>query len=149
LFDAPCKMFKGAMFYLDTGVYYLTQNWFDHAMAIYDIPGLLNQSYAFLQWQAYYVWNQVRLPSWILNASLFGYEISFASHPGLIHRYGVLNSLFTDKGFIILSMRQDWHSCQWSATFIEVVTTNDKRLIGDTLTNLDGDIDQFEFKYLE
>jgi hypothetical protein len=37
-----------------------------------------------------------------------------------------------------LNMRQDWHSCQWSAKMIEIVYDQDRR----------GE-ENFEFKYIE
>lgn len=140
LFDAPCKMFKGAMFYLNMGVYYLTSAWFDRVMNNYSPSEMLTIGERYLKWQVYYLWNQSRLPTLILNASLFGLDTANTSYAGLIHSYGVLNALSptNNKYFIILSMRQDWHNCQWAGTFAEVNWNADRRSAGD-----------FEFKYLE
>jgi hypothetical protein len=135
-------MFKGALFYLDTGIYYLTEGWIDFAMEQYAIPDLLDRYYRFLHWQTNAVWNQNRLETKLLPSTLFGLDTA-NGYASLIHKYSVLNDPeYTDLNFIILSMRQDWHTCKWSATFACINDETNVRQGG----NSNGE--NFEYKYL-
>lgn len=144
LFDAPCKSFKGAMFYEDSGDYFLTANWIDFAMETYAIPDLLNYAYSFLHWQCNAAWNQTRLETWLLQSYLYGFDFA-NGHPGLIHKYSILNAIspVNRMNFIALSMRQNWHDCTWRVTFAGINDTANVRQGG----NSNGE--NFEFKYLE
>lgn len=143
LFDAPCKSFKYAMHYFDSPDYFLTANWIDFAMTQYAIPDLLDFAYTFLHWQVNAAWNQNRLETKLLPSTLFGLDVG-NGYAGLIHKYSVLNDPnYTDLNFIILSMRQDWHNCTWSATFAAINDTTNVRQGGE------GSGENFEFKYLE
>lgn len=143
LFDAPCKSFKHGMMYLDTGVYYSTTNWMDKAMETYspaDIPASMTSGNKFLRWQLFSVWNQIRLGRRVFQFSLHGYDIASGSHAGIIHKYSLQNSIApnSQQSFVIISMRQDWHTCQWSCTAVEILNSEDRRSEGT-----------FEFKFIE
>jgi hypothetical protein len=144
LFDAPCKMFKGAMFYFDSPNYLLTAGWIDFAMEQYAIPDILDLYYRFLHWQTNAVWNQNRLETWVINSYLFGLDTA-NGYVGLIHKYSILDQdePVNRMSFIILSMRQNWHDCTWQATLAEINDSDNVRQGGGT----NGE--NFEFKYLE
>lgn len=141
LFDAPCKMFKGAMFYYSGGNYYLTSQWFDRVVLALVPDEGLNIGEMFLKWQTYYVWNQLRLSTRILNGSFFGIDTASGDYVSIINRFAFHynNALYpvNNMYFIILSMRQDWHSCQWTGTLAQVHRISDSREQGI-----------FEFKYI-
>jgi hypothetical protein len=144
LFDAPCSMYKGAMFYEDTGDYLLTSQWVDFAMEQYAIPDLLDFGYAFLHWQCNAVWNQNRLETWILNSFLFGLDTA-NGYVSPIHKFSAMSQSdpLSRMSFLILSMRQNWHDCTWQATLAEINDSASVRQGG----NSNGE--NFEFKYLE
>ncbi len=144
LFDGPCKEFKYAMFYEDTGEYFLTANWIDFAMEQYAIPDLLNKYYEFVHWRTYDAWSQNRLPTWILQQDLFGFDVA-NDYASLIHKYSLSDALapVSNMNFILLSMRQNWHDCVWTVTLATVNDTTNVRNGSDSAG------ENFEFKYLE
>lgn len=144
LFDAPCKMFKGSLHYLDSGNYLLTSQWVDFAMEQYAIPDLLNFGYAFLHWQTNAIWNQNRLETWILNSFFWGLDTA-NGYVASIHKFSMpaQSDPLIRMNFLILSMRQNWHDCTWQATIAEINDSANVRQGG----NSNGE--NFEFKYLE
>lgn len=143
LFDAPCKSFKYGMMYESGGDYFSTSNWLDYSSYLQhnEAPGVtaLGET-PFLTWQVWSLWNQFRRPRRIFEFSFYGLDTA-NGHAGMWHKYTYLDAgLFEiyDMAFIILNMRQDWHSCQWSAKMIEIVYDQDRR----------GE-ENFEFKYIE
>jgi len=137
-------MFKGAMFYEDSGDYLLTDAWVDFAMEQYAIPDLLDFGYAFLHWQCNAVWNQNRLETWILNSFFYGLDTA-NGYVASIHKFSLPAQLepVNRMSFLILSMRQNWHDCTWQATLAEINDSDSVRQGG----NSNGE--NFEFKYLE
>jgi len=144
LLDAPCKSYRYAMHYEDSGDYLLTSQWVDFAMEQYAIPDLLDFGYAFLHWQCNAVWNQNRLETWILNSFLYGLDVA-NGYVSPIHKFSIPSQLepLSRMSFIILSMRQNWHDCTWQATVAEINDSASVRQGG----NSNGE--NFEFKYLE
>ena len=144
LFDAPCKSYKGAMFYEDSGDYLLTSAWIDFAMEQYAIPDLLDFGYEFVHWQCNAMWNQARLETWIFNSYLYGLDVA-NGYVSPIHKFSMPNQLDPVRrmNFLILSMRQNWHDCTWQATIAEINDSASVRQGG----NSNGE--NFEFKYLE
>lgn len=144
LFDAPCKMYKGAMFYFDSPDYLLTSQWVDFAMEQYAIPDLLDFGYAFLHWQCNAMWNQNRLETWIINSYFYGLD-SANGYMATIHKLSMMaqSDPVNRMSFLILSMRQNWHDCTWQATIAEINDSANVRQGG----NSNGE--NFEFKYLE
>jgi hypothetical protein len=144
LFDAPCKSYKGAMFYLDSGVYYNTSAWVDFAMEQYAIPDLLDFGYEHTHWMCNAMWNQARLETWILPSNLFGFDVA-NGYVSPIHKFSLPAQLapVTNMNFIILGMRQNWHDCTWTATLATVNDTTNVRQGGNSAG------ENFEFKYLE
>lgn len=143
LFDPPCKSFKYGMMYLDTAVYYPTSNWLDYSSYLQhnEAPGVAALGATpFLTWQVWSLWNQFRRSRRIFEFSFFGFDTA-NGHAGMWHKYTYLDAgLFEiyDMAFLILNMKQDWHSCQWSAKMIEIVYDQDRR----------GE-ENFEFKYID
>ena len=142
LFDGPCHSFKGAMHYFDSPDYLLTANWIDFAMEQYAIPDLLDYGYEFLHWQCNALWNQARLETWVLNSYLLGMDVA-NGYISLIHKISVSNALspVSNLNFLILSFRQNWHDCTWTATIAEINDETNVRQGGG------GSGENFEFKY--
>jgi hypothetical protein len=143
LFDAPCKSFRYAMFYKVGSDYFSTSNWLDYASYLMhnEAPGVTALGATpFLTWQVWSLWNQFRRSRRVFEFSFFGFDTA-NGHAGMWHKYTYIDAgLFeiSDMGFLMLNMRQDWHSCQWSAKMIEIVYDQDRR----------GE-ENFEFKYIE
>lgn len=142
LFDPPCLSFKGALMYEDTGDYFGTSLWFDRAAETYapsTIPTSMVNGERFLRWQMFAIWNQIRRSRRIFQYSLFGLDTG-NGHAGIIHQYTIQNAGLPINAlyFLILSMRQNWHDCTWTATMMEVNYITERRAEGT-----------FEFKYLE
>lgn len=144
LFDAPCKEFKGAMFYEDSGNYLNTSAWVDFAMEQYAIPDLLDFGYEHTHWMCNAMWNQGRLETWILNSYLYGLDVT-NGYASPIHKYSMPAQLspLNRMNFLILSMRQNWHDCTWQATIAEINDSDSVRQGGE------GNGENFEFKYIE
>jgi hypothetical protein len=144
LFDA-CKGFTGAMMYEDSGDFFSTSNWTDFNIYVQHNDEMLPEAalgeVQFLHWQAYSLWNQFRRSRRIFEFQFYNLDTA-NGHAGVHHRYtynAAQLGVIQDMSFIILSMRQDWHSCQWSAKMIEINYDQDRR---------DPD-SSIEFKYLE
>lgn len=142
LFDPPCPSFLGALMYEDSGDYFGTSNWFDRVAEAYapsTIPASMVNGERFLRWQMFSVWNQIRRSRRIFQYSLYGLDTT-NGHAGIIHQYSIQNAGLPINAlyFLILSMRQNWHDCTWTATMMEVNFITERRAEGT-----------FEFKYLE
>lgn len=148
LFDPPCKSFRHGMMYLNA-TYFATTNWMDKAMETYspaDIPASMTTGERFLRWQLFSIWNQIRpigtkgMGRRVFQFSLHGYDTASGSHAGIIHKYSLQNSItpHSEQSYIIISMRQDWHTCQWTCTAVEILNSADRRSEGT-----------FEFKFIE
>ncbi len=144
LFDAPCKSFKGAMMYEDSGDYFNTSAWVDFAMEQYAIPDLLDFGYEHTHWMCNAMWNQGRLETWILNSYFYGLDVA-NGYASPIHKYSMPAQLspLNRMNFLILSMRQNWHDCTWQATIAEINDSDSVRQGGE------GNGENFEFKYIE
>lgn len=143
LFDAPCKSFRYGMMYKVGSDYFSTSNWLDYSAYLQhgQTPAVTALSETpFLTFQVWSLWNQFRRSRRIFEFSFYGYDTA-NGHAGMWHKYTYNDAglaEISDMAFLILNMKQDWHSCQWSAKMIEVNYTEDRR----------GE-ENFEFKYID
>ncbi len=145
--DSPTKIYKGAMFLLVNGAYILVGNWFAAAPFGNSYPPNQDYLHPYGYIQAFSVWNQYKGyndPTTgrgkginIFSGSLKGLTDSW---PDMLHKYILTdtNSQTNNRYFMLLSLEQDWKTCIWTGTFIEVYNT----VIYKTYN------DDFEFKYL-
>lgn len=144
--DAPAPLMKGAMFLLIDSVYKLFPNWFAASVHGNSYPPADDWLHPYGYIQAFSVWNQYKgyknnldrgIGINVFAGSVFGLQDDW---PDLLHRYTLedSNAQTNNRYFILISMEQDWKSCIWRATFVEVYN----RVI---LKSYD---DTFEFKYI-
>lgn len=140
--DSPKKLFKGAMFYLDTdGKFKLTGKWFDYSLSPTIVPVIPDvadmKPYGWHQAQA--VWNQYRKEVTIVPGDLLG--ITETDLPDLLHRYVLADPSVTtrDRYFKCLHYSMSLKSCEWDTYFIEVFKTDESKVYDSTT----------EFKYIE
>lgn len=97
--------------------------------------------------QAFSVWNQFKGVNDPTNGRGLGINIFSGSvvgltsnWPDMIHRFTLtdLNVQTNDRYFMLISMEQNWRTCIWTATLVEVFNST----VGKTYT------DTFEFKYI-
>lgn len=149
--DSPAPIFKGGLFYeTDAGPFKLIQNWFAAAPFGNSYPPNQDYLHPYGYIQAFSVWNQykgvnVTLPGGqirgkginIFEGSVYGLTDVW---PDLLYKFSLTdaNTQTNDRYFMLISLTQDWKSCIWTATFIEVYN----RVIYKTYD------DPFIFKYL-
>lgn len=144
--DSPAPLLKGSMFLLIDSVYKLFPNWFSASVHGNSYPPSDDWIHPYGYIQAFSVWNQYKgynnnldrgIGINVFSGSVRGLTSSW---PDLLYRYTLedVNAQTINRYFILISMEQDWRSCIWRATFVEVYN----RVI---LKSYD---DPFEFKYI-
>lgn len=145
--DLPRPIFKGGMFRLVSSDYVLVPVWFAAAPFGNSYPPDTTYLHPYGWIQAYSVWNQYKgynnslsrgIGINIFSGSVVGLTDAW---PDLLHRYELTDfDLQTiNRYFILISFEQNWKTCLWSATFIEVYNRVILKSYSDSLT----------FKYLE
>lgn len=123
--------FHAATFETTGTNYNLTNRWKDFSI---DPNGLGWERFA--KWQLYWVWNQVRTEKRIFDMALKGLNSNTANYCDVVHKY--YNNVFSlhnrNKHFLILHCEQNWYTCQWTATMIEIDDVEDSRTYADTFT---------------
>lgn len=129
--DAPVPLAKGAMFLFNNGSYIICPYYF--TFAVYGGPPPNTDylhPYGYIQ--VYSVWNQYRGVENPVNGRPVGINIFSGSvvgltdsWPDLLHKYILTdtNPLTNNRYFLLLSLQQNWKSCIWQATFVEVYNT--------------------------
>jgi hypothetical protein len=128
--DSPAPVLKGSMFLLIDGAYWLFPVWFAAAPFGNSYPPDTTYLHPYGYIQAYSVWNQYKGYN-LTSPAIRGIGINiFAGSvkgltdvwPDLLHRYTLtdLNQQTIDRYFLLISLEQDWKSCIWTATLIEV-----------------------------
>ena len=111
------------------------------ALALETDPSFLHP-YAYIQ--AFAVWNQFRGTDDadgrgrgvnIFTGSVLGLT-SFLTWPDLLWKFILAdsNENTNDRYFMLISFSQDWRSCIWTGTFIEVYNTAVGKVYTDTFT---------------
>lgn len=144
--DSPTKIFKGAMFQLNNSAYVLFPTWFNAATNGGTYTGLPSTDYLhpYSYIQAYSVWNQFKgyntatTPVRGIGINIFSGSVKGLTNdwPDLIHRITLTdtNAQTSDRYFLLISLEQDWRSCIWTATFIEVYNRVIYKSYSDVLT---------------
>ena len=97
--------------------------------------------------QAYSVWNQFKGVNDPVNGRGLGLNIFGGAvvgltddWPDMIHRFSLtdLNAQTNDRYFMLISMEQNWRTCIWIATLVEVFNSAVGKTYGDP----------FEFKFI-
>lgn len=135
--DAPKQSFKGAMFIFDGSEYRLVSRYYSSSQFSLGPPASQDFVNRYGYHQAFAVWNQYR--NTIRKFTGTGISLG-ASWGDVIHRYSLTDNHPDSNGryFLLISFDQNWKSCQFSATFIEVYNF----YTGKTYT------DPWVFKYL-
>lgn len=141
--DSPRKTFKGAMFFLRTdGVYMLTVKFWSSAPFALGNPPDTSYYHPWGYLQAFAVYNQVRAGLRVFEASLYGLFTGESPDqwPDLMNKYLLTdtNDNTDNRVFMLVSFEQDYKTCKWTGTLIEVYNTVTGKISTDT----------FEFKYL-
>ena len=146
--DSPVKLFKGSMFLYVNSVYILFPNWFN-AATLGNTVVVPSQDYLhpYGYIQAFSVWNQYKgyntsSPVRGIGINIFSGSVKGLTDdwPDLLHRYNLTdtNLQTINRYFILTSLEQNWKTCIWTATLIEVYN----RVIFKSYS------DPFEFKYI-
>jgi hypothetical protein len=123
--DSPRKEFKGALLFLDSnGVYRLASHFYASNVTALAPPTDQFSVHPFGYIQSFSVWNQYRLANRIFPSRLYGLfrEASPDEWPDLINKYQLTDSNrnTNERYFLLIAFEQDWRTCRWSGTFIEV-----------------------------
>lgn len=139
--DSPRKNFKGAMFFLSNGTYFLTAVFFEAQLyAMGPVTDLPYNTFGYIQ--AFAVWNQYKNANRIFPSQLYGLLAGTSPEdwPDLMKKY-----LLTDtdpntnnRFFMLISFSQNWKECKWNGVLIECFNTE----TGHTLD------DDHDFRYL-
>lgn len=142
--DSPAPILKGGLFQYNNSAYWLFPNWLNAGSNGGTYIGLPSTDYLhpYGYIQAYAVWNQYKgynnaltrgIGINIFQGSVVGLTDNW---PDLIYRFTLTdtNNQTNSRYFILISLEQDWKTCIWRATFVEVYNTVIFKSYSDTLT---------------
>lgn len=141
--DSPAPILKGSMFLNPAGEYILFPNWFAAAPWGNSYPPNQDYLHPYGYIQVFSVWNQYKgynnpsngrgIGINIFQGSVYGLTDSW---PDLLHKILLTdaNQQTNNRFFMILSIEQDWKSCIWQGTFIEVYNRVILKSYNDTFT---------------
>lgn len=135
--DAPRPILKGAIFFENSGTFYLSQLYYPAAKyAIIGTPEV-QQIRPYGWHQVFSVWNQYRNSYTIITGDVWGLPVNAAD---LCNRFVLTDphDLLVNRYFMLISFSQDWKTGIWKATFVEVFNSDESK---DYAT-------PFEFKYI-
>lgn len=136
--DSPKPLFKGALFIYDGSGYVLVSRFYNLWRT--PTPTDPDDYYNFGKIQALGYWNQYNRAMRVFDGSMQGLNSS-TGVPDCTWKYELTdaNDNADNKIFMCVGFEQDFYSCEWKGTFIEVHDT----VIGKTFD------DDFLFKYIE
>ncbi len=127
--DSPTKIYKGGPFLFVNGKYILFPNWFAAAPQGNSYPPTIDYLHPHSYIQAFSVWNQYKgynapVTNRGIGINIFEGNVKGLTDnwPDLLHRYTLTdtNPQTDDRYFILISMEQNWKTCIWKGTWIEV-----------------------------
>lgn len=141
--DSPVKIFKGALFVYN-GTDYVLPGLFYNAAVFPGAPPDSTYLHPFGELQVQSVWNQYRNANRIFTGTVRGLDSQpvsgLVNSPHLLHKYYLQdqNPNLSSRYFVLLDFEQNWKTCMWTGTFVEVYNI----VTGKIYT------DNHEFKYI-
>lgn len=139
--DSPRPNFKGAMFWLSSGVYKLSVRFFEAHLYALGSPAM-NGYNVFGYFQIFAFWNQHRNANRRFQSTLYGIfaGTSPENWPDLVFKFALTDAddQTNDRFFMLLSLNIDYKNAQWTGLLIECFNV----LIGQPKT------DTHDFKFL-
>ena len=123
--DSPHPLFKGAMFIENDGAFWLVENYYSAAPLSLGLPTEAELINRFGWHQAQAVWNQYRRSLRKFTGTVHKLGENW---PDIIHQFTLTDTHddTNNRYFLLLSIDQNWRSCQTKCTFIECYHTDGK-----------------------